>query len=151
MKGLRTNPAGAGTQVLRRREMLGAVGLLAAGLGGSALTGSTVAAEDANESVEDRTSTIRIRKLTPTVCRDRVFVKVETNHGIFGWGEVKGVIPAVAATLARSMFQLIDGENPTRIEHIWQTLYRAERNQRGGAFMLHSIAGIEMALWDIAG
>src|SRR4030095_6879965 len=46
---------------------------------------------------------------------------------------------------------LLDGQNPTRIEHLWQTLYRAERNQRGGAFMLHTISGIDMALWDITG
>jgi galactonate dehydratase len=80
-----------------------------------------------------------------------VFVKIGTNHGLSGWGEIKGVVPTVAAALAGSMFELLDGQNPTRIEHLWQVLYRAERNQRGGAFMLHSIAGIDMALWDITG
>jgi galactonate dehydratase len=80
-----------------------------------------------------------------------VFVKIGTNQGIHGWGEIKGVVPSVAAALAESMFQLLDGQNPTRIEHLWQILYRAERNQRGGAFMIHTIAGIDMALWDLTG
>ena len=57
----------------------------------------------------------------------------------------------MAAALATAMFEWFDGQNPTRIEHLWQMLYRAERNQRGGAFMVHAIAGIDMALWDITG
>ncbi len=101
--------------------------------------------------VEDRSSRIRITDAVPHLCRDRVFLRVDTNLGISGWGEIKGVVPTVAAELARSMLTLLRGENPTRIEHLWQTLYRAERNQRGGAFMLHCIAGYDMALWDITG
>jgi len=104
-----------------------------------------------SESVADRSSSIRITRLTPHVFRDRVFVKIDTNYDIAGWGEIKGVVPSVAVALAKSMFELLDGQNPTRIEHLWQTLYRAERNQRGGAFMLHCIASIDMALWDITG
>ena len=78
-------------------------------------------------------------------------MKIETNHGVVGWGDIKGVDPRVAKPLAESLFELIDGENPTRIEHLWQKLYRAHRDIRGGAFMVHTLAGIDMALWDIAG
>ena len=80
-----------------------------------------------------------------------MFVKIETNHGVIGWGEIKGVDPRVSKPLAESLFELIDGENPTRIEHLWQKLYRAHRDIRGGPFMIHTLAGIDMALWDIAG
>lgn len=119
---------------------------------GTALMAEQVfAAQSPAASVTDRTSSIRLTSLRATICRDRVFVKLGTNHGISGWGEIKGVVPTVAAALAEAMFALLDGQNPTRIEHLWQTLYRAERNQRGGAFMLHTIAGIDMALWDITG
>src|SRR5262249_51184317 len=75
----------------------------------------------------------------------------ETNHGVVGWGEVKGVDPRVSKPLAEALFELIDGENPTRIEHLWQKVYRAHRDIRGGPFMVHTLAGIDMALWDIAG
>ena len=80
-----------------------------------------------------------------------VYVKIETNHGIIGWGEIKGVDPRVAKPLAESLFELLDGENPTRIEHLWQKIYRAHRDIRGGPFMVHTLAGIDMALWDITG
>jgi galactonate dehydratase len=46
---------------------------------------------------------------------------------------------------------LLKDENPTRIEHLWQKLYRAHRDIRGGPFMVHVIAGIDIALWDLAG
>lgn len=115
------------------------------------LATSGFAEESPGESVAAKTSSIRITRLTPHAFRDRVYVNIDTNHGLSGWGEIKGVVPSVAAALATSLFELLDGQNPTRIEHLWQTLYRAERNQRGGAFMLHCIAGIDMALWDITG
>lgn len=131
-----------------RRQLLGGCGCAA----GAALFAEQVsAAENPAAAVADRTSSIRITSLRATVCRDRVFVKLGTNHDLSGWGEIKGVVPTVAESLAKAMFQLLEGQNPTRIEHLWQLLYRAERNQRGGAFMLHTIAGIDMALWDITG
>jgi galactonate dehydratase len=135
-------------RTLARRNLLGG---MACAAGGILLQEQFTASASAAADVADRTSTIRITGLRPQICRDRVFVKLETNHGLSGWGEIKGVIPTVAAALATSMFELLDGQNPTRIEHLWQVLYRAERNQRGGAFMLHAIAGIDMALWDITG
>ncbi len=101
--------------------------------------------------VVDRASTIRLTKLTATWVNPNVFLKLETNHGITGWGDLKGVDPRVGKVLAESLFELLDGENPTRIEHLWQKMFRAHRNLRGGAFMVHTIAGIDMALWDIAG
>ena len=122
-----------------------------AAVAGSSLFSANADQSDSSESVTDRTTTIRINQLIPHVFRDRVFVEIGTNHGISGWGEIKGVVPSVSSALATSMFELLDGQNPTRIEHLWQVLFRAERNQRGGAFMVHCIAGIDMALWDITG
>ena len=53
--------------------------------------------------------------------------------------------------LVESMYELLDGQNPTRVEHLWQKVYRAHRDYRGGAFMVHTLSGIDMALWDITG
>lgn len=101
--------------------------------------------------VADRTSSIKITKLTPTPVGRKVFLKMETNHGVTGWGEIDQLEVEVASTLTRSLFQLLDGENPTRIEHLWQKIYRSHRDMRGGPFMTHTLAGIDMALWDITG
>src|SRR5262245_17010346 len=132
---------------LGRRDLIG----YGAAAGAALLAERVSNAQSPAAAVTDRTTSIRLTSLRATICRDRVFVKLETNLGYTGWGEIKGVVPTVAKALAEAMFALLDGQNPTRIEHLWQTLYRAERNQRGGAFMLHTIAGIDMALWDITG
>jgi len=133
---------------ISRRELLktGAVSFCLS------LLGDHVSAQDdPGQQVNDRVTSIKVSGMQANLCRDRVFLKLKTNHGIDGWGEIKGIVPQVAKTLVESMFELLEGQNPTRIEHLWQSLYRAERNQRGGAFMMHCIAGIDMALWDITG
>ena len=101
--------------------------------------------------VGDRTSSIRITAMKTYWVGPIVYVKIETNHGISGWGDLKGVDPHVSKPLAESLFELLDGENPTRIEHLWQKLFRSHRNIRGGALMVHTLAAIDMALWDITG
>lgn len=135
---------------ISRRRILGG---LAGAASAAMLAGAASSADEQGPAadVADRTSSIKLTSLRASICRDRVFVKLGTNHGLVGWGEIKGVVPTVAAALAESIFSLLDGHNPTRIEHLWQVMYRAERNQRGGAFMLHTIAGIDMALWDLTG
>ena len=132
-----------------RRDWLASLGTAAAA--NVALTQSLVAADNPAAAVADRTSTIRITKLTATPMQRKVFLKMETNHGVTGWGEIDQLEPYVAAALARSLFELLDGENPTRIEYLWQKIYRSHRDMRGGPFMTHTLAGIDMALWDIAG
>lgn len=121
--------------------------------GAAVAAGAALVASQANAAIDvfDRTSTIRLKSLKATVVGPKVFVKLETNHGIFGWGEITGSEPKVCALLTESLFELIDGENPTRIEHIWQKLYRAHRDIRGGPLMVHTISAIDMALWDITG
>jgi galactonate dehydratase len=101
--------------------------------------------------VEDRGSAVRIRALRAHRVAHKVYVQIETNVKVTGWGEVSALEPTAAEALARSLFALLDGENPTRIEHLWQKLYRSHRDMRGGAFMVHTIAGLDMALWDITG
>ncbi len=132
---------------LPRRDLITG-SALAAGL---ALLNDAVGADNPAANVADRTSSIKISALKPFRVGTKAYLKVETNHGIFGWGEVTGLDPNVACVLATSLFELLKDENPTRIEHLWQKLYRAHRDIRGGAFMTHVIAGIDIALWDLAG
>src|SRR5262249_25160992 len=101
--------------------------------------------------VADRTSTLRITGLRLRWVNPVVFAQITTNHGISGWGDIKAVEPHAAMALAESLFALLDGENPTRIEYLWQKVYRAHRDMRGGPMMVHTLAGLDMALWDITG
>jgi galactonate dehydratase len=131
--------------IIDRRELLAGAGILAAG--GVLLAG----AGPLQAAAEDKHSTIRITRLRANPVGPKCFVKIETSHKITGWGEITGLEPKVAGALAESLFELLDQENPTRIEHLWQKLYRSHRDMRGGPFMVHTISAIDMALWDITG
>src|SRR5262249_24049590 len=129
-----------------RREMLGVLGVA----GGLALAG-TAMADGPGKDVEDRGSTIKITALKATVVGPKAYFKIDTDKKVVGWGEVTGCEPKVACDLAESLFELLDGENPTRVEHLWQKLFRSHRDMRGGAVFTHVLSGIDMALWDITG
>jgi galactonate dehydratase len=119
---------------------------------GLALLADAVGAEKNPAAiVADRASTIHITRMQTFWVNPNVFVRIETNRGVVGWGDIKGVDPLPAKALAESLFELLKDENPTRIEHLWQKMFRAHRNMRGGPLMCHTIAGLDMALWDITG
>jgi galactonate dehydratase len=135
--------------VIGRRRLLSSMGAAAAG--GLLLPPAIGQEKNPAAQVEDRGSAIRITALTAMPAGAKAYLKIETSHKVTGWGEITGLDPAVACALARSLFELLDGENPTRIEHLWQKLYRSHRDMRGGPFMTHVISAIDMALWDITG
>ena len=80
-----------------------------------------------------------------------LFLKVETDEGISGWGEP--VLEGHAETLATAIQELGDfviGQDPRRIEDIWQMIYR-NGCYRGGPVLMSALSGLDMALWDIKG
>lgn len=80
-----------------------------------------------------------------------LFLKVETDAGLSGWGEP--VLEGHAATLAAAVEELGDlviGRDPRRIEDIWQMIYR-NGCYRGGPVLMSALSGLDMALWDIRG
>ena len=80
-----------------------------------------------------------------------LFLKLSTDSGISGWGEpiLEGHAEAVAAAV-RAASEYLVGQDPTRIEEIWQVLYRG-RLYRGGSVLMSAMAGIDQALWDVKG
>lgn len=80
-----------------------------------------------------------------------LFLKVETDEGISGWGEpvVEGKADTVHAAVTE-MSEYLIGQDPMRIEDIFQVLYRGGF-YRGGPILSSAISGIEQALWDIKG
>jgi galactonate dehydratase len=80
-----------------------------------------------------------------------LFLKIETDEGIVGWGEpvVEGKAATVKAAVEEFMTYLI-GKDPLRIEDHWNVMYRGGF-YRGGAILMSAIAGIDQALWDIKG
>ena len=83
--------------------------------------------------------------------RDYVFVKVTTDEGLYGWGE--GTLERKERTVATAVEDLkpfLLGEDPTRIDYLWQRMYR-HAFWRGGEVVLSAMSGVEQALWDITG
>ena len=79
------------------------------------------------------------------------FLKISTDEGICGWGEpcVEGRTRTVAQAVHEFEPVLI-GQDPRRVEHLWQLMYRTTF-YRGGPVLTSCISGIEQALWDIKG
>ena len=80
-----------------------------------------------------------------------LFLKIETDEGIVGWGEpvIEGRAKSVQAAVEELMEYLV-GKDPMRIEDHWQVMYRSGF-YRGGPILMSAIAGIDQALWDIKG
>lgn len=100
---------------------------------------------------------MKITAIETHVCHARmrnwVFVKVITDQpGLYGWGEAtlewhtRGVVGAI-----EDLAELVVGEDPTRIEHLWQMMYRQHFWHGHGVIRATAMAGIDIALWDIAG
>ena len=84
--------------------------------------------------------------------RNWVFTKVETDvPGLFGWGEasLEWTTRSLVGTI-EDMKQMVLGEDPRNIEHIYQKMYR-QSFWRMGVIGMSAISSIEQALWDIAG
>jgi len=100
---------------------------------------------------------MKITRIETRVCHARmrnwIFVKVITDQpGLFGWGEAtlewhtRGVVGAI-----EDLSQLLIGEDPRRIEHLWQTMYRQHFWHGNDVVRGTAMAGIDLALWDILG
>lgn len=83
--------------------------------------------------------------------RNWVFVRVETDAGIVGWGEasLEWKTHAVAGAV-EDLAPFIVNQDPRRIEHLYQIMYR-QPFFRAGVVGMSALSGIEMACWDILG
>ncbi len=88
----------------------------------------------------------------PGLCRNWIFVEVETDEGLTGIGEAttKYHELAVKAQVETELKPRLVGMDPTDIERIWQLGYRDFWWKRG---VVHTsaVSGVDQALWDIAG
>ncbi|MGP3958040.1 galactonate dehydratase [Nonomuraea sp. 3N208] len=80
-----------------------------------------------------------------------LFLRVDTDEGITGWGEpiVEGRAETVQAAVA-TLMELLIAKNPLHIEEHWQVLAKGGF-YRGGPVLSSALAGIDQALWDIKG
>ncbi|WP_343746918.1 galactonate dehydratase [Chitinophaga sp.] len=100
---------------------------------------------------------MKITAIETQVCHARmrnwIFIKIITDQpGLWGWGEAtlewhtRAVVGAV-----EDISQLLIGEDPRRIEYLWQMMYRQHFWHGNGIVRGTAISGIDIALWDILG
>lgn len=100
---------------------------------------------------------MKITAIETLICHARmrnwVFVKVVTDQpGLWGWGEAtlewhtRAVVGAI-----EDLASLLVGQDPTRIEYLWQTMWRQHFWHGHGVVRSTAISGIDLALWDILG
>ena len=79
------------------------------------------------------------------------FVKVETDEGLYGWGEASlGTNELALEGMIADLKRLVVGRNPLEIEKFCFEVYR-DIYWKGGPVLMSAISGIEIALWDIIG
>jgi galactonate dehydratase len=94
---------------------------------------------------------IKVTKIETFVLRNSwVFVKISTDAGITGWGEMLKDDAKACAAGALEVGDYLIGQDPSRIVHHWQAIHRGAF-YRGGPIKTAIQSGIDMALWDIKG
>jgi galactonate dehydratase len=83
--------------------------------------------------------------------RPYVFVKLETNEGLVGWGEgtLEGKAGSVLACI-NDFREFLIGADPMPVEHHWQSMY-VHSFYRAGPVIGSAISAIDQALWDLRG
>jgi galactonate dehydratase len=100
---------------------------------------------------------MKITRIETHVCHARmrnwIFVKVLTDQpGLYGWGEAtlewhtRAVVGAI-----EDLAELVVGEDPRRVEYLWQMMFRQQFWHSHGIVKSTAMAGIDLALWDILG
>jgi len=90
---------------------------------------------------------------------DDCVIRVKTDQGVTGVGEVESLAPAVQAIVnappahnhARGLRELLVGRDPTQPQDLWELMYEATDYVGRRGLIIHAMGGIDMALWDIKG
>jgi len=90
---------------------------------------------------------------------DDCIIRVTTDEGITGIGEVESLAPAIQGIIhaepahnhACGLRKLLLGRNPLQIDDLWQMMYDSTDYIGRRGLVMHAIGGIDIALWDILG
>lgn len=105
---------------------------------------------------------LRVKQVDATAndgAQETIIVKVHTDSGITGLGEVdasphmvKAVLEAPSSHNWSLSFQdLLRGENPLDVERLWDKMYQGTIYTGRRGLVIHAIGAVDLALWDIAG
>jgi hypothetical protein len=133
----------------RRGVLKSSMALLAGGLFSSAAENVEAQPAVKNVNLHSSPSTLKITDMRyaivvkpgPSPC---VLIRIDTNQGVYGLGEVRDIAGYQYAMVLKSR---IVGENPLNIDYLFEKIAQFG----GGARQAGGVCAVEMALWDIAG
>ncbi len=83
-----------------------------------------------------------------------LFIEVNTDEGITGWGEITTtteIANRALTTMLRQIGSMLVGEDPARIEQLWHKLFRGFTYMGSRGAAVECVSAIDIALWDIQG
>ena len=120
-------------------------------VGPAALVGLNAASSIVKAAPISPKDNIKVTKLETFVLKNSwVFVKISTNAGIVGWGEMLKDDAKACAAGALEVGDYLIGKDPRPVVHHWQAIHPGAF-YRGGPIKSAISSGIDQALWDIAG
>ncbi len=110
-----------------------------------------LAAETGEQGPISPNDSIKVTKIETFVLKNSwVFVKISTDAGITGWGEMLKDDAKACAAGALEVSDYLIGKDPRPVVHHWQAIHRGAF-YRGGPIKTAISSGIDQALWDITG
>jgi L-alanine-DL-glutamate epimerase-like enolase superfamily enzyme len=88
------------------------------------------------------------------MARQALLVEIETDTGLVGIGEAGsagGPLASTQTVVEQELKPMLLGEDPLRIEYLWQKMFQRTRQHGRRGIVMHAISGLDIALWDIAG
>src|SRR5882757_6180197 len=108
-------------------------------------------ADRTNAAAVGPNDAIKVTKVEAFVLKNSwVFVKVSTDAGVVGWGEMLKDDAKACAAGAHEVGRYLIGQDPNRVAFHWQAIHRGSF-YRGGPIKTAILSGIDQALWDIKG
>ncbi len=100
-----------------------------------------------------------VRQAVADGTQDDLLIRVETDEGIAGYGEVdtspeagKAVVDAeMSHGTCYGLREVLVGKDPFDFEQIWELMYRKTNYYGRLGVVMHAMSGVDMALWDIMG
>ena len=126
---------------------------LRAAMGAGSLYGldAMFTAERTDASAVGPNDNVKVTKIETFVLRNSwVFVKISTDAGVTGWGEMLKDDAKACAAGAQEVARYLVGQDPNRVAFHWQAISRGSF-YKGGPIKTAILSGIDMALWDIKG
>ncbi len=119
---------------------------------GSSLRATGEAREQAEAHAGHRRSGVKVTAVKPYIFKKALYVKIETDAGVSGWGEGDHESSAIIGKIVQDlMAPVLVGEDPFVSEYLWNEMFFEGFEGGSTGFVPGAVAGVDNALWDLKG